>query len=707
VIVLALLAACSGRPFDPDRGIVDFSELPPGTFPEGGGLGVVAPIAFEPVQGFHDSRLVELYDLGLFDPDPGTTSARVHPMYVFVDADGAPLHDVVVDPNRAASHLVGQAPIVDVLPQHDGYSPLFEVVRVHLDDAARGLDSLRQTRSPLESCRLVEGSARCRPDDPDLDPHASADCGGDPCFLGFCRSGCASDDVCGEGQSCESVHFAEGPRAGSDASLCMEALCQRPEDCADGFDCVSGLCRSLASHDCDLEAGERCLGGHCRAACDSNDDCGLGRRCHEGFCEDYECDVDFQCTRGQTCLDGICRAPVGAGEYRLGDVKSETTIREAGWDLERTGEVVLCPIVDLATTIDPGLAARDRLTPRVPLWYRGMRTACLLLDGGEALVAGGAAALSVDAESVPAGDALLVGHSVGDEFVPGDDAPWILERRPGDDGYSPFVRAERVEVPSDYEFGGLDSADAVDAALVAPFDPERFHVLAFRGEIPACAENADCDDTGIAEDPPGCSDLPGDEAPACAHSRLRPLTCNPDREPVVPRDPALPGFCDLPPVGIGAPCDGAFGRCDPEGGVTGSGLVCLFVFEESFCYDGCNHDDPDDDPDPERDSRCASADGYRCFGLTTDEQPNGVCIRLCETAGDEIQSCESPSCGNGTLEMGEACDFDPAGGETDTCNDTCSIDTSAQDPAPEAPVDDHPLQCQFGFCIYPDARVDQ
>ena len=29
------------------------------------------------------------------------------------------------------------------------------------------------------------------------------------------------------------------------------------------------------------------------------------------------------------------------------------------------------------------LTARDRVTPRLPLWFRGMRTSCLLVDGGD------------------------------------------------------------------------------------------------------------------------------------------------------------------------------------------------------------------------------------------------------------------------------------------------------------------------------------
>ncbi len=696
-----IVAGCSERPYDADLGVVDFSSLPDGTFPEGGGVGVISPATIEAEQGFLGGRLVELYDFGVHLPDPGTTNARVHPMWVFEDADGTPLHGIVQEADRSASRWVGQAPIVDVLPHHDGYSPIFEVVRVHLSGSVdpAAVSALGDGRARLPACRLDEPQARCRADDPSADPYLSEDCGGDPCVFGYCRSACASDEVCGGGGlGCSEVRFTRGARAGTGERVCVESLCNEDDDCEEGSGCVGGLCRPLVSEHCG--ADERCVDERCVPPCAGDGDCAIGQRCFRGFCEEWECDVSSQCRGGEICLDGICRAPIAAGGYRIDDVKSRETLLGTSFDLERTGQLVFCPIVDVGTTLAAGLTARDSVTPRIPLWFRGMRTACLLVDGGEALVPGGLPALSGDAESIPAGSALQVGATISGEFLPGDDAPWILDRGPGEEGYTPFVRVRRVEVPPTYDFGGFDRAEAVDPAIVSSFDPERFHAIGARGVVPACNENADCADTVLAEVPAGCSDLPGGGDP-CTFKKLKPLECNPDHDPVVPLDPALPGFCDLPPVGVGAPCDGSHGRCDPEAGVTGEGLVCL-----GFCYEGCDRNLTDDDPDPDADSRCASAPGYRCFRLNWEEEPSGVCLKLCDSGGDPVLACESPTCGNGTLETGEACDFDPVDeAEIDTCNDTCSIDTSEEEPLTEALPDDHQIECSFGYCFYPDSRA--
>jgi cysteine-rich repeat protein len=102
--------------------------------------------------------------------------------------------------------------------------------------------------------------------------------------------------------------------------------------------------------------------------------------------------------------------------------------------------------------------------------------------------------------------------------------------------------------------------------------------------------------------------------------------------------------------------------------------------DKYFCYHACNSSEKDTDPDPDIDSRCGSVKLFHCYALrqTDPTRPNGVCLKDCNSrAGDAAaisDECVSPTCGNGKLEFGEACD-DGNKVNGDGCNSTCQMST--------------------------------
>jgi hypothetical protein len=91
--------------------------------------------------------------------------------------------------------------------------------------------------------------------------------------------------------------------------------CSGSEDCAEGEDCIAGLCQSAppeCTRDEDCDAGDRCTSaGRCRAVeaeCTVDTDCEPDERCSAGSCrvEDDLCQFNHECGSTRICIDGRC-----------------------------------------------------------------------------------------------------------------------------------------------------------------------------------------------------------------------------------------------------------------------------------------------------------------------------------------------------------------------------------------------------------------
>ncbi len=328
-------------------------------------------------------------------------------------------------------------------------------------------------------------------------------------------------------------------------------------------------------------------------------------------------------------------------DYEPNQFKSYETLRAAVDDglvtLDYTGTAVNCPVVDTETELAPGAAARDRAIPRLPLWFRRLRTYCYLFEqpgdllgvsgypmpAARVVVGTDGARAARDPEiarpvlSIPLMDLYYPRTPIID-FTSGkalEPIVWpnltVTAALPGDDDYSPLTRALFVDLPGDYR-----SVDDIEIALTVRGDDEQFLNVPVRGTVSPCVADEDCDDG--------------------AQPRL---TCNLDTS-----------YCDVPPSGYGAPCGPGVGRCDhtEDDELFPMGLACtgLRVQTTRYCYRRCDWEAADDDASAERDSRCGGILGMTCVRtLRIVENDAGVCMTECNAlAGTPDSATANRAC---------------------------------------------------------------
>ena len=179
------------------------------------------------------------------------------------------------------------------------------------------------------------------------------------------------------------------------------------------------------------------------------------------------------------------------GDYRDNQIKSFATLirigEEESFTFTPTGKVINCPVVGPDAELAPPVGKALWKTTRLELWFRKQSTHCLLADGGEALLEGGAPALTVFSAPVgdrtelrvPAREIYLLAANVfgGEDRVSAVPVPnnAIVRYPPDATEYSPLSQAFRVTVPSDYVIGQLTSYD--DLFPVPDFTDPRIEEL--------------------------------------------------------------------------------------------------------------------------------------------------------------------------------------------------------------------------------------
>lgn len=374
--------------------------------------------------------------------------------------------------------------------------------------------------------------------------------------------------------------------------------------------------------------------------------------------------------------------------YEANDVKSLATLRDAvdsaDFSLDRTGDAIHCPVVDSEAELLQGVSNRDRVLPRVPLWFRRLKTYCYLFErpddflGAEGFPMPAAcvrvgpddpADTDVDCQvlSIPGMELhfprIRVEYDTGEKFEAFPPDGILTEFLPGADGYSPLARVFYYRVVPGFPFGGYTSLSDIDPSLSEPADPEMYQDYPLRGTVPACTTSADCDD-GLSP----------------------PLACNTET-----------GYCDAPPVGYAQHCGPGIARCDATPSANfPMGLACtsLRIQVERFCYRRCDWEEDDTDSGP-NDSRCDSIPGMTCARtLRVIEENAGVCLRECNSLRGAPE----------TVAANSECELDMGDDEFDS-----DLDGAIYGPAnPTAPfdLDDNPFEASREDAAEPDGRVD-
>ena len=200
---------------------------------------------------------------------------------------------------------------------------------------------------------------------------------------------------------------------------------------------------------------------------------------------------------------------VSAGEEQPNDIKSRGTLLLADLELKHTGHVINCPVVGkdaqlqssppktcsssctspmfcskAGVCLKKGQCAHHGDCPtnrfcnfltkgcgfqKIKVWYRKKLTHCMLMEGGSALIPGGAPPPLISRE--PVGDRTEYRVSAGEVhtlrssafsgadlvsniLVPDND---IYRHGPTTKQYSPLTQVKDVTVPSDYKMGQLKS----------------------------------------------------------------------------------------------------------------------------------------------------------------------------------------------------------------------------------------------------------
>ena len=180
---------------------------------------------------------------------------------------------------------------------------------------------------------------------------------------------------------------------------------------------------------------------------------------------------------------------VSGGAAAANDIKSRATLLRSGLEITPTGFVVNCPLISADAQVVPPAIGASVARPTIRLWYRRFETQCLLLDGGEALVGGGATAFEV--ASVSVGERVFRSVPIHEAFVPRlflfdeeIDVPGNIIITAGlgpATPYSPLVRVFDIRVPPDYDFCAFDRLGDVDTSLIEIRDPLTFWNLSLLG----------------------------------------------------------------------------------------------------------------------------------------------------------------------------------------------------------------------------------
>ena len=430
---------------------------------------------------------------------------------------------------------------------------------------------------------------------------------------------------------------------------------------ADTQSCVRGQCTACGS-------GTVVCGGACANLQNDVNNCGScgtrcsgDQRCYNGVCSFGKCQMDAVCPGDLECVQGRCTDPVKVGIFPIDGIKSVETLGDTNLIVDETSLLLNCPIVDADAKLLKGLASPDTPYPKMQLWYKRLKAFCFLVQGAKDLFGRGALAIS----SAKVLDSPVSAYFLRRELTFGTASEkvtvlagrnaLIMDKRPGEAGYSPLAAEVTVAVGKDHEFRDIRSLSDIKAKETAKevtlSSVNRLHNIVLRGEIPACTTDAQCAGTGGRVDPP--------------------LKCSVET-----------GYCSPPFARLGEECRRGVKECDPAGGPRGSRLACvgLRVRDKYFCFHACDSSKSDGNPDKDIDTRCGSRKGFRCYGLrqTDPNRPNGVCIQICNSrAGNRealLAECASPTCGDGKLDYGETCD-DGNRIDGDGCNKYCTLST--------------------------------
>ena len=178
------------------------------------------------------------------------------------------------------------------------------------------------------------------------------------------------------------------------------------------------------------------------------------------------------------------------GSVGADDLKSQATMLRRSHRRTYTSAIVHCPFLAEGAEVVPPPAG-DVAPAVVDLWWRGWRTRCLALEGGEPFGSVGLGPVPADevavgdrtTYTVPAQDVYLPEVRIFDEEVAVPDSA-VVDRAPGDAGYSPVGRVSEVKVSATYVVGGFDELTDIDPTLIEPRVPEEFVDLPNVGGAP-------------------------------------------------------------------------------------------------------------------------------------------------------------------------------------------------------------------------------
>ena len=152
------------------------------------------------------------------------------------------------------------------------------------------------------------------------------------------------------------------------------------------------------------------------------------------------------------------------------DIKSRGTLLLADYSLARTGHVINCPIVGEKAKLQTSVNKARNSYRRIQVWYRKKITHCMLMEGGSALIAGGAPSPMIFRQKISAARteyrvaaaevfALKSSAFSGADLVSNIEVPDndIFRHGPGSKEYTTLGRVFDVTVPSDYKVGQVAS----------------------------------------------------------------------------------------------------------------------------------------------------------------------------------------------------------------------------------------------------------
>ncbi len=163
------------------------------------------------------------------------------------------------------------------------------------------------------------------------------------------------------------------------------------------------------------------------------------------------------------------------GDNAANDLKSRATLLLSEMTLTHTGKIVYCPVVGAQAALGATRAKPRAAFRKLQVWYRSKVAACMLMEGGAALYADGAAAPLTYATAVtdqrteyrvPAEDLYLLRTTAfsGSDLVSDIPVPHnaiFVDGPAAKTGYTPLCKIWDVTVPNDYVVGELSSYAAL------------------------------------------------------------------------------------------------------------------------------------------------------------------------------------------------------------------------------------------------------